>query len=76
MYCKAFYVFLTGLVPVATRDAIIPVQDLEGSLERVNPAPVIADPVLSPANRSLAPVLGNPPPVLLSASPAPRVVQR
>lgn len=76
MYTKAFYVFLTGLVLIATRDAIIPVQDLEGSLERVNPVPVIADPVLSPANQSLAPVLVNPPPVLLSASPAPRVVQR
>lgn len=68
--------FPTGLVPVATRDAIIPVLDLDGSQGKANHVLATAGPVLDLPNPSLVHAHANPIPVQLTASPAQRANQR
>lgn len=79
---KAFLLFHTGLVPVATRDAIIPAPDLEGSLvpsrEKASHVLATAGPVHAPANPNLVHAPANHHPVRATGNPSPvqRVVQR
>lgn len=73
---------IPGLVPIATRDVIIPAPGLDGSLapsqETASLVPATAGPDLDPANPNLVHALVNPALVQPSGnlSPAPRAVLR
>lgn len=66
-------VFPTGLVLAATKDATVPVQGPEGTLEKENRS--LAGPAPDRTSQSLARAPRSPAPARLSASPAQRAAQ-